>query len=95
VAYRVHKFVGRGTSGDPREASDILARRQIAHAAIDVDALGVAYLPATTRNDEAMYRNLGSICTNYAAQGVTRFLLSWALENRSDIGNRFWFGFSN
>ena len=31
---------------------------------------------------------------NYA-QGVTRFLLSWALENRSDIGNRFWFGFSN
>ena len=46
--------------------------------AIDLDALGMAYLPTTTRNDKAMYCNLRSICTNYAALGVTRFLLSRA-----------------
>jgi len=70
--------MGAGKTSVLGEASDILTRRQIAHAAIDLDALGMAYLPTTTRNDKAMYCNLRSICTNYAALGVTRFLLSRA-----------------
>jgi hypothetical protein len=77
--------MGAGKTSVLGEASDILTRRQIAHAAIDVDALGLAYLPATTRNDEAMYCNLRSIYTNYAALGVTRFLLSRAVESRSEL----------
>src|SRR5262249_5418619 len=77
--------MGAGKTSVLEEASDILARRQIAHAAIDVDALGLACLPAPTRNDRAMYCNLRSICTNYAALGVTRFLLSRAVENRSEL----------
>ena len=44
------------------------------------DALGMAYL-----HDKAMYCNLRSICTNYAALGVTRFLLSRAVESRSEL----------
>lgn len=63
----------------------MLALRQIAHAAIDVDALGLAYVPATARNDEAMYRNLRSVCNNYAALGVMRFLLARALESRAEL----------
>ena len=77
--------MGAGKTSVLGEASDILARRQIVHAAIDVDALGVAYLPATTQNDKAMYCNLRSICANYAAIGVTRSLRSRAVQNRSEL----------
>lgn len=77
--------MGAGKTSVLGEASDILARRQLEHAAIDVDALGVAYLLGTTRNEKAMYCNLQSICTNYAALGFTRFLLSRALESHSEL----------
>ena len=63
----------------------MLAVRHIAHAAIDVDALGLAYVPAAARTDEVMYRNLRSVCNNYAAFGVMRFLLARALENRAEL----------
>ena len=76
---------GAGKTSVLGEASDILSRRQIAHAAIDVDTLGLAFLTAATRNDEAMYSNLRSVCNNYAALGVTRFLLARALENRREL----------
>jgi hypothetical protein len=77
--------VGAGKTSVLAEASDLLALRHIAHAAIDVDALGLAYVPAAARNDEVMYRNLRSVCKNYAALGVTQFLLARALENRSEL----------
>jgi len=77
--------MGAGKTSVLGEASDILARRQIVHAAIDVDALGLAYLSATTRNDKVMYSNLQSICRNYAGLGVTRFLLARALESHSEL----------
>ena len=77
--------MGAGKTSVLGEASDILAQRQIAHAALDVDALGLAYLPAATRSAEPMYCNLRSVCNNYAVLGVTRFLLAWALENRAEL----------
>ena len=52
------------------EASDILAQRQIVHAAIHLDALGLAHLPSAALNNGVMYDNLRSICRNYAALGV-------------------------
>jgi hypothetical protein len=67
------------------EASDILTLHHISHAAIEVDALGLAYLPTAAGNDEVMYRNLRSVCNNYASLGVTRFLLARALENRTEL----------
>lgn len=76
--------MGAGKTSVLGEASDILTQQHIAHAAIDVDALGLACLPGAT-NDEVMYRNLRSLCKNYGALGVTRFLLARALENRAAL----------
>jgi len=38
--------MGAGKTAVMAEASDILTRRQIVHAAIDLDALGLAHLPS-------------------------------------------------
>ena len=67
------------------EASDILALRHIAHAAIDLDALGLAHLPSAASNDGVMYRNLQSVCENYSSLGVRRLLLARALEDRAEL----------
>jgi len=50
--------MGAGKTSVLGEASDILTLQCIAHAAIDVDALGLAYLPTASGNDEVMYGNL-------------------------------------
>jgi len=73
----------REISGHGR-ASDLLAARRVEHAAIDVDALGLAYLSSAT-TDDAMYANLASVCRNYARLGVQRFLLARALESRLEF----------
>jgi hypothetical protein len=67
------------------EASDILAQRQMVHAAIDLDALGLAHLPSAAPSDGVMYDNLRSICRNYAALGVQRFLLARAIEDDAQL----------
>ncbi len=77
--------MGAGKTSVLGKASDMLTPRYIAHAAIDVDALGLAYLPAASGNDEVMYGNLRSVCDNYASIGVTRFLLARALESRAEL----------
>jgi hypothetical protein len=77
--------MGAGKSSVLAEASDLLALRHIVHAAIDVDALGLAFLPAACANDAVMYRNLQSVCKNYVSLGVTRLLLARALENRAEL----------
>ena len=77
--------MGTGKTSVLGEASDILTLHHISHAAIDVDALGLAYLPTAAGNDEVMYCNLRSVCNNYASLGVTRFLLARALENRAEL----------
>jgi len=77
--------MGAGKTSVLGEASDILALRQIAHAAIDVDALGLALLPSGACNDAVMYSNLRSVCKNYAALGVRRFLLARAMEDRAQL----------
>jgi Ni2+-binding GTPase involved in maturation of urease and hydrogenase len=76
--------VGAGKTSVLGEASDILTLHSIAHAAIDVDALGLAYLPTASANDEVMYGNLRSVCVNYDSLGVTRFLLARALESPAE-----------
>ena len=73
--------MGAGKTAVMGEASDILAQRQIVHAAIDLDALGLAHLPSAARNNGVMYDNLRSICRNYAALGVQRFLVARAIED--------------
>src|SRR5258708_28791988 len=77
--------MGAGKTSVLGEASDILALRQIAHAAIDVDALGVGHLPSGDRTDAVMYDNLRSVCKNYVDLGVRRFLLARALEDGAQL----------
>jgi hypothetical protein len=77
--------MGSGKTSVLAEASDILTLRQIVHAAIDLDALGLAHLASATGNDGVMYRNLESVCRNYAELGVTRLLLARAMEDREEL----------
>ena len=77
--------MGAGKTAVLGEASDILAQRQIVHAAIDLDALGLAHLPTAASSDSVMYDNLRSICRNYAALGVRRFLVARAIENSAQL----------
>ena len=76
--------MGAGKTSILAEASDLLALRHITHAAIDLDALGLAFLPRAT-DDGAMYSNLRSVCENYAALGVQRFLLARAIEDCAQL----------
>ncbi len=77
--------MGAGKTSVLGEASDILALRRIVHAAIDLDALGLAHLPSAAPSDDVMYANLRSVCKNYAALGVTKFLVARAVEDRARL----------
>ena len=77
--------MGAGKTSILGEASDILALRGIVHAAIDLDALGLADLPAAAGGDGVMYRNLQSVCENYASLGVNRLLLARAIEDPTEL----------
>jgi len=77
--------MGAGKTAVLGEASDILAQRQIVHAAIDLDVLGLAHLPSAARSDSVMYENLRSVCRNYAVIGVQRFLVARAIEDRAQL----------
>ena len=77
--------MGAGKTAVLAEASDILALRHVAHAAIDLDALGLAHLPFSVSNDDVLYRNLESVCKNYSSLGVRRFLVARAMEDRVEL----------
>jgi len=77
--------MGAGKTAVLGEASDILAQRQIVHAAIDLDALGLAHLPSAVPSDGVMYDNLRSICRNYTDLGVQRFLVARAIEDSAQL----------
>jgi hypothetical protein len=77
--------MGAGKTSILGEASDILALRGIVHAAIDLDALGLGHIPSAASNDGVMYRNLQSVCENYASLGVKRVLLARAMEDRAEL----------
>ncbi len=77
--------MGAGKTSVLAEASDILTLRKIIHAAIDLDALGLAYFSSDGGSDSIKYRNLESLCRNYAASGVTRLLLVRAMEDRAEL----------
>jgi hypothetical protein len=76
--------MGSGKTTVLAEASDILTARGVMHAAIDLDALGVAYAPDTALIDLA-YRNLSSVWKNYAALGTPRLSLAGAIESLDEF----------
>jgi hypothetical protein len=66
---------GAGKTSVLAEASDIPAL-PIVHAAVDLDALGLAHLPSETANDEVMYGSLQLACRNCASRSRERFWLA-------------------
>jgi len=77
--------MGAGKSTVMAEASDLLEREGIEHAAVDVDFLGLAYVASTPTNHDAMYANLECVCRNYARLGVRRFLLARSVETPEEL----------
>jgi gluconate kinase len=76
--------MGSGKTTVMAEASDLLTASDIAHAAIDLDALGVGHLRNDAWND-LTYQNLASLWANYSAAGVTKLLIAEAVENRAEL----------
>ena len=74
--------MGTGKTTTLAEASDLLTARNIRHAAIDLDALGLAHVG--TDND-LMLQNLASVCANVEASGITRLLIAAAVESRDEL----------
>jgi hypothetical protein len=77
--------MGAGKTTVLAEASDILALRHMEHAAIDVDALGLAHLRSASENDSVIYRNLQCVSNNYASAGVRRLVLARAIEGHAEL----------
>jgi hypothetical protein len=77
--------MGAGKTTVLGEASEILSQRQIVDAAIDLDGFGLAHLPSAGRCDGVMYDNLRSVCGNYVALGVRRFLVARAIEDSAQL----------
>jgi hypothetical protein len=77
--------MGSGKTSVLFEASDILTARNVPHAAIDLDALGTAHLPAGVQSKEMIYRNLRSVWENYAQVGLNRLVLAGAIEDREEL----------
>jgi hypothetical protein len=85
--------MGSGKSTVLAEASDILTSRGIAHASIDLDALGCVHsvAPSSAQNlppdSSMMYRNLKSVWENCAAAGVKSLLIARAVETKEELGH--------
>jgi dephospho-CoA kinase len=78
--------MGAGKTTVLAEASDLLGKHGVAHAAIDLDTLGVSHLPGMSSADLA-YANLRSVWANYAAAGATRVLVAAAVESRVELNH--------
>jgi hypothetical protein len=77
--------MGSGKTAVLFEASDVLASRNIPHAAIDLDALGTAYLSSGVENKELIYRNLRCVWENYAQVSLKRLLVARAIESLAEL----------
>ena len=84
-----HVIVISGSMGSGKttvlgEASDVLSARQIAHATIDLDAIGTVLVADAVARD-LVSRNLEAIYANVLGAGVTRILLAEAVEDRDGL----------
>jgi hypothetical protein len=66
------------------EASDLLTAHHIAHATVDLDAIGTALLPDEV-SEEVTYRSLAVLYTTFTSVGLTRLMIAEAVENRDEL----------
>ena len=78
--------MGTGKTTTLNEASDILAKNGIRHAAIDLDALGVCFDPENADAAKKLkMQNLTSVWENYARAGIQKVLIASAVENVTQL----------
>ena len=72
--------MGAGKTAVLGEASDLLTLSNVAHAAVDLDNLGIYHLrhPAVPN---LTLQNLSAVWRNYSAAGIDRLLIAEALES--------------
>lgn len=75
--------MGAGKTAVLGEASDLLTLFNVAHAAVDLDGLGMYHLPRPAAPDCA-FQNLAAVWRNYAAAGIDRLLIAEAMESAAD-----------
>jgi MoxR-like ATPase len=73
---------GVGKSQVSMEASDLLERAKVPHAAIDLDGLELVW---PTGDDDLVFRNLACLWANYAAGGASRLILTRVLETKDEL----------
>jgi hypothetical protein len=77
--------MGAGKTATLGEASDLLTARGIAHAAVDLDLLGLAHVPDASSGRGLALRNLAAVCANFAAARIVRLLIAAAVESRDEL----------
>jgi hypothetical protein len=79
--------VGVGKTSVAQEMFDQLIDRNIAHAVIDLDALGICWPfgEGDPFNERMAMRNLAAVWANFAASGVNRAIIARVIESRADL----------
>jgi hypothetical protein len=79
--------VGVGKTSVAHEMFDLLSDRDIAHAVIDLDALGISWPfgEGDPHNELMAMRNLKAIWANFAASGVDRAVIARVVEKAEDL----------
>jgi GTPase SAR1 family protein len=77
--------VGVGKTTIAEAINGELYRRDIAHAALDLDALIWAWPPTSPWQQDLMFDNLAAVWRNFAAHGATRLVLARVVEDRADL----------
>ena len=77
--------MGSGKTTVLSEASDLLVKAGMAHAAIDLDCLSIMYPPQGQHGERIMFKNLAAIWPVYAAAGAERLLIAGVVEHQSEL----------
>ncbi|MEV5962019.1 hypothetical protein AB0L70_09665 [Kribbella sp. NPDC051952] len=79
--------VGVGKTSVAHEMFDQLSERDIPHAVIDIDALGISWPfgNGDPFNNQMAMRNLAAIWSNFAAAGATHAVLPRVIETEADL----------
>lgn len=77
--------VGVGKTTMALEVVDALAEREVACAAVDLDALVMQWPPTSKWNNDLLFENLAAIWPNFVRHGVTHLILARVLEDASDL----------
>jgi dephospho-CoA kinase len=77
--------MGAGKTTVLSEASDLLVESNIAHAALDLDWLGVMHPPQGRYGEGILFTNLAAVWPHYRGAGARRLLIARVVEDRAEL----------